>query len=230
MITLRPGKTAVLFLLIICAGLLASPASAARIPVSASGDGHVTCAIDNWGTNYTVVTTGAYLSCALYWQSMPEWIDERYTHGIVEIPISSLRGMNLTGASVTFNYYALSYAAYYGVYGGRIEGDGAVTQGDYARSNNPSNVGLYQDYGFGDSGWQALDVASYIQAQLASGYSWASFYFLPGYDISASFAAAEDSQGRGAYLEVTPIPEPSGLLALFAGVSGLGGMIIRRKR
>jgi hypothetical protein len=194
---------------------------------------------NNLGSGYVTTSNAATISTYWYWQHIMvpvQYYDIKYRYGIAEIPISSLAGMNLTGASVTFHFYNTSSElsrTLDSVTGGRFEGDGVVTQADYARARDPNRVSLisYATGGYLGLGWSSIDASSYIQAQLASGYNWASFYFMPYVDgNTGNIAAAEDSQGRGAYLEVVPVPEPSSLLALFAGASCIGGMIIRRRK
>lgn len=225
MVTLRLCKTAVLCLAILCLAFVASPASAVRIYTPAAGDGYVEYR-QNWGdVSWAVVSNSSAITVD---NSGDGYRYSTIKKGCIEIPISSLSSWGFSGAQFTLSFFVLSADTYDGVglYGGRYEEDGVITQDDYNLGNCVGLANLMNT-----TGWVNIDVTSYIRAQLTSGYSWASFRFQsPAWYNTLSLAAAEDAQGRGSFLEATPVPEPSSLLALVAGISGLGGMIIRRRK
>ena len=87
-------------------------------------------------------------------------------------------------------------------------------------------------------GWLALDVTTFIQNDVASGYSWAAFKFTPDGYSSMYFASGEDavyapylavesaSAATGDTLNDTPtVPVPSSL-----GLALMGGLALWRKR
>ena len=100
-------------------------------------------------------------------------------------------------------------------------------------------VAIFTGGGPGDSlGWLSFDVTSFIQNDVASGYSWAAFKFTPDGYSSMYFASGEDAV-YAPYLAVesastatgdTPndiptVPVPSSL-----GLALMGGLALWRKR
>jgi hypothetical protein len=214
MVRLRLCKTALLCLVLLSVALLASSASAVNIYVSPAGDGE--------RNNGYVESGGSSIMLRYYYYGGGS---QDYRRGIMEIPISSLRSTNLTGATITLNYYvAQSTNAGTHLSGGRFEGDGAVTSADYTRSGSMDFLAAYMTM---TPGWNSVNVASYVRNQLTSGYSWANFYFEPADDSTAVIGSAEG--GKAAYLNVIPVPEPSSLLALGGGLISLAGLIRRKK-
>lgn len=221
MVTSRRSNTIFLCLALLCLALLASSASAERIYPSAAGDGtaDLRWQFGNWFESYQNTQT---ILEAFYFTWDGNTLENR---AVIEIPISSL-----ASSGFTFTYHFRVYdgesdssaPAY--LCAGHYQEDGTVTSDDYYLGNDQKLIDLGST-----TGWRSVDVTSYVTTQLTSGFSYAVFKFIPTTSSWVSVSALE-SQGWGSYIEVTPVPEPSGLLALFAGVSGLGGMIIRRRR
>jgi len=83
------------------------------------------------------------------------------------------------------------------------------------------------------TGWVNIDVTSYILADKAAGYRWACFsmdYVANGYGSAGVSFSSGDDVANAPRLTVTPVPEPSSLLALGSGATGLGGFAIRKRK
>lgn len=214
-------RTAFIFLIIVCAALFSSAALAERIYTTGAGDGILDQTYDHGVGGITAVTGSQVLDC-LYQVHMP--IDNpNYLNvnrkAVLLFPMASLASMPAESfvASLHFYSFGMNNVTLYGI----ISDDGIVEDSDWYGTNVP--IGALTN----SEGWESVDVTQSIWWQLDVGAQWADLRFAYG---AGSLAASEDAEGRGAYLEINPVPEPSGLLALLAGVSGLGAMIIRRRK
>lgn len=142
--------------------------------------------------------------------------------GAVIIDISSLAGATLAPNSASFNFYSLGIG---GTSLQHLDGDpGAVVTTGFATTGGTQIASL--ELG---EGWQSYDVTDLISGDIAAGRGHVAFIFNVVTNYSGgSIAASEDSQGRGAYLEV--VPEPNSALSLAVGFPAALWRLRRRKR
>lgn len=170
---------------------------------------------------YTDYTSLVAQSCQSY--SQDGTYSARVSQPVFLFPISLLDGRALPPASVRLWLYCTGsmsvYAAVYDSDPGGVVDHNTLNNIDYTRVGTIDCI----------DGWNSIDVTSSLQQKISSGNSWIGFTLSAPYNDSLiRIAASEDPQGRGAYLEI--VPEPSGILALVVGLTGIGGMALRRRR
>lgn len=213
-------KTRMLAVASIVVMLCATSAFAGLIPTTTLyptgiGDGYAGRSWYGWYGSWAD-TSGASVS---FWHNGENRESGR---GMVIISIASLSGKTLTPNSATFNFYS------YGINGTSLQwfgGDpGPEVLAGYSQSGG-SEIAFLNGVG---EGWQSYDVTSYVQSAINAGQSNAGFVFNVVWNMnSGSVGSVEGPAGKSSYLEV--VPEPSGLLGLISGISGLVGVVIRRR-
>lgn len=225
MVVLRHCKTVVLCLAALCV-LLTSSAFAERLYVAPAGDGQITYWSDHYGSSSTTASNGN-TSMGVGWSFGFQYLWETQSASQAEISIASLAGRDLAGYSVTYNFYA-SQGMVTLMSAKDAEGDGIITGSDFG---DYPTYRWWGDIEATQAGWMQVDAKAYLTSQLSKGRSWAIFHFAPAWpQTDGSIGTAESTQGRASYIELTPVPEPSSLLALVVGVSSLGGLAFRRRR
>lgn len=140
--------------------------------------------------------------------------------GMVIINIASLSGASLAPNSAWFNFYS------YGISGTSLQwfgGDpGPEVVLGYSQAGGTELMPLN---GIGE-GWQKCDVTSYLQSGINAGQTNVGFIFNVTQNMCGGSVGSVEGQ-KPCYLEV--VPEPSSVLVLISGVTGLVGMALRRK-
>lgn len=195
-------------MLLVCAGA----ASAQIIYAPASGDGQIGRSWWMNGSDNWVDTQSSVISMDYYYQY--------WAYGVVQMPITQLHGATLAPESAKLWFYS------FGLSNAELRAFNFDSAGTIAWSYVNSGQSAVTTINASE-GWVSVDVTPQLQSQINAGYNWAGF-MLRGTSIGGSIAAAEDPLGRGAYLQV--VPEPSSMLALFAGATGLAGIALRRRK
>lgn len=142
--------------------------------------------------------------------------------GMVIVNISSLAGKTLQTNSAFFNFYS------YGINGTSLQwygGDpGPEVVAGFSQAGG-SEIAFLNGVG---EGWQRYDVTSQLQSGIDAGQTNVGFIFNVVWNMnSGGVGSIEGPAGLVSYLEV--VPEPSGLLALASGITGLAGFVLRRR-
>ncbi len=142
--------------------------------------------------------------------------------GMVIVNISSLAGKTLSPNSASFNFYS------YGINGTSLQfygGDpGSAVAAGFSQAGG-SEIAFLNGVG---EGWQRHDVTSYLQSGIDAGWNNVGLIFNVVWNMNGgNVGAVEGPAGSTSYIEV--VPEPSSLLALVSGITGLAGFVLRRR-
>jgi hypothetical protein len=238
MISPRLTRLALVCLALLC--ITAVSVSATNIYTTAASDGYVYRQING---NYQIDRYGADTTSTAACVSDGSGFGWPYicAYGVLQFPVASLAGTTLAPHSVKLHVYTQQG---YGP-GSTVELLGVEANLGGAFSN-PQDIKMNLENQAGEgwnhvawlplaTSWQVVDVTADLQRQINAGHNWGGFFFsmLHNYDDARenqmSVSTYEDATHRP-YLEVIPVPEPSSLMALMAGITGLGGMFIRRRK
>lgn len=179
---------------------------------------------------------------------------------VLQFPIASLRGSTLVPNSVKLHIYCYSAYSYgdttAALYGANFDGGGILWHGGEGYNMWPSQPLEWEATGTithsqvenccnsalsrlgyipisPTAAWREVDVTADLQRQINAGYDWAGYFFsmrhaFDGQNFRILDVATYEDVAHRPYLEI--VPEPSSLLAMMAGITGLGCTFIRRRK
>ncbi|HAU37360.1 MAG TPA: hypothetical protein DCX07_06535 [Phycisphaerales bacterium] len=181
-----------------------------------------------WNTKYGSYgyTTGANSVGIYLYFGAPYGND--HTVSIFEVPISSLAGQTVTGASLVVESLGFGTNYYYGSASiGWLDVGSKVLTGDVVTDGlGPDSMSLpggltiyHSDTVPGTAGGKTFDVLSYVQSDLAAGRAFSTFVMSGSRETWGSIYTAES--GSGPRIIATTVPEPASLGLLAFGALGI---------
>lgn len=156
-----------------------------------------------------------------------------YTVSIFEIPLAALAGKTVTGATLEVDSLGFGTGYYYGSAAiGWLDTGAAALTGDVvadglgpASTGRPGGFTIYNSDYANTPGLKSFDVLSYVLTDMAAGRAFSTFVLSGSRDTYGSIYTAES--GSGPRIVANVVPEPTSIIALLCGISGL---LVSRKK
>lgn len=240
---------ALLMLIVLVAGLCVT-ADAGRIYATGGGDGQAmyqqryyydgydfqqpptSSTMDYYLAEYTNPTI--YLSGSVSHTDYAPRVFEDWTYKYYGVLIFSLAGIRSSGFTgpVTLSFYGklgddASRTTEWAWWHKDADLGGSVVA-DHSPLKGAATQFSYQNPHPNTYAWMSLNVTSQIQQDLNRGYNYSAFMLGPTVTSGIHGELGTPENGYGAYLSY--VPEPASVVSLLAGLGGILGLALRRRR